>query len=340
MKNRSPLVSVVIPAYNVGDFLGATIESVFSQRVDEVEIIVIDDGSTDNTANVMDSYANRIHSIRQDNCGVAAARNVGLKYASGEFVAFLDGDDIWNPDNLGVKLAVLERNPEIAGVFGDFEIFDSNTTLHERGLRNLYPVFSRNNWGVSDIFDRRDLIGIRPDGQVTSYSGNIFGSLFLGNFILTSTLVIRRSVFAEVGHFKEQLWTNEDYDFFLRLARDTELAYVDAPLVRYRRHTNQLTSKKNIVKILRAVKQILAGYESHFSVNNSARIFNKRYAQVLTELGKAELAIGRQKIARHNFLVAIRKGGLNTNRVAGVAFSLFPEFVRRLFLDRRRGSQH
>lgn len=339
MENRRPLVSVVIPAYNVGDFLGATIESVLSQGVDEAEIIVVNDGSADDTANVMDRYANRIHSIHQSNRGVAAARNAGLANANGEFIAFVDGDDIWNSDNLAVKLAVLEKNPEIDGVFGDFEIFDSSETLHERGLRNLYPIFNRNNWDVSDIFDRQELVGIRPDAQLTMHSGNVFESLFHGNFILTSTLVVRRSVVEQIGYFREQLLTNEDYEFFLRLARNSTLAYVDAPLVRYRRHTNQLTNKKNNVKILRAVKQILAENQSYFEAANCDRIFDKRYAQVLTELGKAELVVGRQQVARQNFLMAIRKDGLSTSRVAGIAFSLFPDFVWRFLLERRGGLQ-
>ena len=338
MAKRTPSISVVIPAYNVGEYLGETIESALSQRVENTEIIVVNDGSTDNTADVMRSFKDRIRPIHQENRGVASARNVGLKSAHGELIAFLDGDDIWHSDNLLIKKAILADNPGLGGVFGDFEIFESTTTIKESGIKHLYSVFVRNGWDVADLFSESSELKVRSGTHVQTYAGKVFGKLFLGNFILTSTLVLRRSVLDEVGLFNVKYATNEDYDFFLRLAKTTSLGFADVPMVRYRRHASQLTNKRNNLRILRAVEQILAGYEDHFKVGCDVRVYMERHAHVLTELAKAELAVGRAQIARHKFAIAMRESGPTVDRVGGVFLSLLPERIRRLVFNHRRGS--
>ena len=335
MKTRSATISVVIPAYNVGKFLSESIDSALSQRTEGVEVIVINDGSTDETADVMHRYGSRIRSIHKENQGVASARNMGLKNASGEFIAFLDGDDIWKPNNLKIKTAFLRQNPDIEGVFGDFEIFDSGDTLKESGIKHLYPIFRRNDWDVSDVFGGCNVLRVEPDVQLRTYVGNIFAKLFYGNFILTSTLVLRRSILDEIGIFDERFNTNEDYDFFLRLAGANLLGFVDVPLVRYRRHETQLTSRRNIVSVLRAVEKILAKYEQQFDAKGDVLSYKKRHAQVLTELAKAELAVGRRKIARQRFAEAVRENGLSIQRVGGLVFSVLPRRIQKLLLDNR-----
>jgi hypothetical protein len=230
-------------------------------------------------------------------------------------IAFLDGDDIWHSENLMIKKAILADDPGLGGVFGDFEILESTATMKESGIKHLYSVFGRNGWDVADLFSNSSELKVRSGTHVQTYAGNVFDKLFLGNFILTSTLVLRRSVLEDVGLFDVQYATNEDYDFFLRLAKTTSLGFADIPMVRYRRHASQLTNKRN-----------------------NLRVFMERYAHVLTELAQAELAVGRGQIARHKFVSAIRENGPTVDRVGGVFLSLLPERIRRLVFNHRRGS--
>ena len=112
--SKSYCISVVIPAFNVGKFIARTLDSVLAQTRAADEIIVVDDGSTDNTAEVVRSYGTKVNFIQQDNAGASTARNTGIKAAQSEWVAFLDGDDEWLPEKLEVQLSLPERNPEWA----------------------------------------------------------------------------------------------------------------------------------------------------------------------------------------------------------------------------------
>ncbi|MFC1575591.1 glycosyltransferase family 2 protein [Gemmatimonadota bacterium] len=112
------LVSVVLPAFNCAEFLGDAIESVVAQRYGPMEVIVVDDGSTDDTPQVIESYEDRIVSRRQANAGVASARNLGLKMAAGEYVAFIDGDDLWPQDKLAIHMAAMGADPELEMTIG------------------------------------------------------------------------------------------------------------------------------------------------------------------------------------------------------------------------------
>src|SRR5690349_13432849 len=101
--NQQPLISVIVPVYNGSDFLSEAIDSIRQQMYGSIEIIVVDDGSTDSTPQIIESFANSIQSIRQDNAGPAAARNAGIRLAHGEVIGFLDADDLWPPDKLKIQ---------------------------------------------------------------------------------------------------------------------------------------------------------------------------------------------------------------------------------------------
>jgi glycosyltransferase involved in cell wall biosynthesis len=120
---RAPSVSVVIPCFNAAAFLATAVESVIRQRGDPIEIIVVDDGSTDETASIALSFGSAVKLLRQPNAGIGAARNAGLALAGGEIVAFLDADDLWTDNSLAARLMVLQASPDIDGVFGQCEQF-------------------------------------------------------------------------------------------------------------------------------------------------------------------------------------------------------------------------
>jgi glycosyltransferase involved in cell wall biosynthesis len=220
--NIKPLVSAVIPTYNRSHYVAQAVVSVLKQTYGTVEIIVVDDGSTDDTADVLSPYSGNIHYIYQSNEGVAIARNKGIRAARGELVAFLDADDLWLPRKLEFQMQYLERSKTAGLIHTNALYLDAAT-----GLRH----------------ERR--------ATVDPYEGECYARLFLGNRITTSSVLLRRECLEKVGAFDENIRkaSTEDYDLWIRIARYYEFAYVKEPLVLYRLHPN------NAVKDLRTLMQ-------------------------------------------------------------------------------------
>ena len=292
-----PKISVVIPCYNGEDFIGAALASVYAQSFSDYEVIVVDDGSTDGTREVIAPYLNRLRYHYQENQGLAVARNVGLKLACGDYITYLDADDIWEPDNLRVKHEVLVRFPGIGGVFSEFSIFDVTGELHSHGSKCLFPFFSRTARDYADIFEERHLLPL-DDYSVTVYVGNILNSLFFGNFILPTSMVFSRALASQVGEFCPHMRTQQDYEYWLRFSRCHRFAFVDHVLVRYRRHPDQLTHHSNIERILHAVNEIVDGYQEEFRMQGRAHIFGRRKAELLANLAKVRHRQARVQEAR------------------------------------------
>lgn len=203
-----PLVSVVMPAYNAAPWIAETLESVLTQTFQDFEVIVVDDGSTDDTAAVVARFA-RVRCIRKPNGGPASARNVGIRAAQGEYVAFLDSDDLWLPDKLRLQIDLLQESG-LAWAYSDAYAFDEETR------RTLF-IFSR----------------VRRQ-----YSGDVLEQLFLADFIPMPTPIVRRKVFDQVGYFDESdaLHYAEDWDMWLRIAAYFPIGLVKRPLAQYRVH--------------------------------------------------------------------------------------------------------
>lgn len=202
-----PLVSVVMPAYNAEAFVGSAIESVLAQTYRRLELIVVDDGSTDRTAAVVEGYGERVRYVRQRNAKQAAARNNGVRHAQGEIVAFIDADDVWRPDKLQQQLALLARDPGLGFVYCDAEHID----VEGRYLRS------------------------QPGGR----RGRILRDVLLGEPIgglCGSTVLMPRARFEEIGGFDESLSPCEDTDLFWRVAARYPVDFVPKPLVQYRLH--------------------------------------------------------------------------------------------------------
>ena len=211
-------------------------------------MIVVDDGSTDGTRRLLEPYGDRIRYHYQTNQGLAVARNTGLGLASGEYLTYLDGDDAWEPHNLEVKAAVLARFPDVGGVFSEFSIFGSGKD-QPRGTRQTFPFFERTGFGYSDLFAEKHPVEV-AGASADLYVGNVFEKLFLGNFILPTTMVFHRERALATGQFRAHMRTQQDYEYWLRFSRQHRFAFIDAPLARYRRHPQQLTNFRNIERIL------------------------------------------------------------------------------------------
>jgi glycosyltransferase involved in cell wall biosynthesis len=210
----TPAVTVLMPAYDAARFIGEAIESVLAQTFSHWELVVVDDGSTDGTREVVAAYDDpRIRLLTTEHSGLpAVARNRGLASSRSPHVAFLDADDLWRPHKLARQLAVLKSRPEVGLVYTNFE------QLRAGALEPVVPLP-----GLTE-------------------SGPQFERLAVGNYIANSSVLLRRNLLARHGQFDEDpfLRGTEDFELWLRLAPHTTFAYVEEPLLIYRLHDRNL----------------------------------------------------------------------------------------------------
>jgi len=234
------LVSVLIPTYNRAYILGKALDSVLAQSYRPIEVIVVDDGSTDGTRELVAGYGDQVRYIHQPNAGLAVARNTGLKAARGEFIALQDSDDQWTPWKLSAQVALMHRLPELALVWTDMTAVDADgKVLRERHLATMYDVYRK--LPCEQFLDRQGLLGALwpeapPEVASARYRyGDIFSPMFLGNLVHPPVALMRREALARTGGLDETFaWTCEDYEFFWRVSRQGMGALIEAPGMLYR----------------------------------------------------------------------------------------------------------
>jgi len=231
---KPPLVSVIVPAYNVAGFIGDALNSVLAQTFTDYEIIVINDGSPDTEAleKVLAPYMSRIVYLKQENRGVSAARNTGIKAARGSLIAFLDGDDVWLPHYLEVQVARIQADPTIDVLYPNVQMFGGSSE------------------------DGEEFMTICPSsGEVT------FERLLLQECNVSNCSIARKETIVRAGMFDESLRSVEDFDLWLRVIKGGgRISYHRDVLARYRRRSGSLTAdpiwlSEHILEVLRKVKQ-------------------------------------------------------------------------------------
>jgi glycosyltransferase involved in cell wall biosynthesis len=210
-------VSVIIPTYNSGPLVVEAVDSVLAQSHPAAEVIVVDDGSTDDTPGRMQRFAGRITYIRQANARVAAARNTGLERATGEAIAFLDADDVWHPRKLERQVAALSRHPQIGLLATDLTAWPG--PLSEDNAVELEPI-----------------------EEVT------LDRLLVFNPLATSSILVRREVIDRAGPFDTDLFGPEDYDLWIRCTRIAATAVLRMPLTGYRDTTGSLSKQAETMR--------------------------------------------------------------------------------------------
>lgn len=232
------LVSIIIPTFNRAGMLREAIESALGQTYSRYEILVVDDGSTDDTESVVSAYGGPVRYVKRENGGVGAARNTGLAMARGDLVAFLDSDDMWKPSKLEVQVRLFERLPRVGLVFSEFEVLKDDGRRVPRGSRTwLAPGRC-----IERFYERADPLAsydIAVDGlsrDVVVHTGNIYRALLDEGLVLTSTAVVRRDAMPTDSWFPEGIQLYEDWDFFARVARVHDAAFVDVETTVNRGH--------------------------------------------------------------------------------------------------------
>lgn len=281
------VVSVVIPTYNAQAYLADTLASVRDQTMRDVEVVLVDDGSTDDTLRIARDFGTSIDLtiIPQANSGPSAARNSGINAARGRYCAFIDSDDTMHPTRLADQAALLDTEPDLGLVYSDLETFDDNGTIH-----STRRAFSNPRQGM------------------------ILDDLLLDNFITTSTVMAPRERLIEAGLFDSKRRVSEDFDLWLRMACRWRIGFIDRPLVRYRRRPGSLSDDK-----LRTGESALDVIQSFWKAHpDYARLHpelvRRSLARHLLAVGSAAANQRRRRLALSYLARALRleAGNLNT----------------------------
>jgi glycosyltransferase involved in cell wall biosynthesis len=295
-------VSVIIPAYNKADFTIRTVESVLKQTYRNIEIIVIDDGSTDNTKEKLKCFGGKIKYIYKENGGACSARNLGIEQSSGEYIALLDCDDIYYPKKIERSVLCLESDPDYGFISTDSYFIDENDNI----------------------------VSIWPGPQQPP-SGWIFSRILIDNLICNSTVLVKKACFQKVGYFDEKIFICADYDMWLRLAEIFKAGYVSEKLTGYRISDNYTFS--NIEQSLEEAiylikKKIKKGYIQSTAIQN--RIYSRIYYSHAIYFG----ASGKSEKAAEYFLKAAKSSVFNQKMpfiIAGLALSyIWPQKLHKV----------
>jgi glycosyltransferase involved in cell wall biosynthesis len=282
-----PSVSVIIPTYNGGKYILDAVNSVLRQTHAPLEIIVVDDGSREDILQVLSPVSRHITYIRQDNAGPAAARNRGIRAAKGEFIAFLDDDDLWHPTKLEAQMRRMHGAPDC-------------------GLVYSYPILIDENGSI--IFNELPR---------TCPSGYVYYDFLRQNRINTSsTVLLRASVLDRVGFFDENLYVCEDYDLWLRISRDHKVIFCSEAVIFYRQSTTGV-SKNNynhlngcLYVMNKTVEQLIKGSQ-HFDKKSIDAMNENLRNTFRTFAYKVYYGNGDRIGARHLLAAALRRGPRN-----------------------------
>jgi glycosyltransferase involved in cell wall biosynthesis len=265
-----PKVSVIIITYNRSELLRAAIRSVLEQSYQDFELLVVDDASSDNTAEVVQGFDDkRIRYIRHEtNKREAEARNTGVQNSTGEYIAFLDDDDEWLPKKLERQVELLDNSPRAVG-------------------------------GVYTGFIKMETTGKIVVQIVPSKRGNILHDMFTQNWIGTpSTVLLRKECFEKVGLFDKGIVFGPDYDMWIRISKEFQFDYIVDPLVKYYVHDNKLSTNCEIM--IKGMEAINRKYDQFFAL--SSRNYSYRYLG----LGVYYCYSGDMKKGRENLLKAMK----------------------------------
>ncbi|MBD2778357.1 glycosyltransferase family 2 protein [Iningainema tapete] len=265
-----PKISVVVPAYNAESTILATIESIQKQTFSDLEIIVINDGSKDRTVELVNTVKDsRLKVFSYENGGLPVARNRGISRATGEYISFIDSDDLWTPNKLADQLAALQKRPEAGVAYSWTSVMDENAQVFYSGT----PVFCE---------------------------GDVYPDLLVCNFIASgSNILVRREAIEETGEFDPTLRSAEDWDYSLRLARKWHFVVVPKAQILYRKSTGAMSSKIDVMEkyglmVLDKEFQVVPPHLQHLKKRGQATVYEYMAELALRYASPAEKA---QKIA-------------------------------------------
>ena len=288
-----PKVSIILPTYNRAHLLGRAMQSVINQTYQDFELIVVDDGSKDDTKDLALRFVSKkIKYIRnRENMGVSAARNIGIKLALGEYISFQDSDDVWVPDKLEKQIRFLETaQPEVGIVHAGRYIFDNNKKIY---------------W---------------PPDRLHPKEGDVFGRLIRTNFMSAPISLNKKECFSKAGLFNENLRALEDWELFIRFSRYFHFGYINEPLMEVYKQPDSLMKKLDVCT--EAYKKIMELHFEDISKQGEAVLATHYF-----RLGHLLCSQGELNKGRHYFIRSIKTYSLAFKAPTAFIISLFGEKV-------------
>lgn len=287
---NQPPVSVIIPNYNYGRFVRQAIESALAQTYSNIEIVVVDDGSNDDSEEVLTSFAGKIKWIKQTNQGVSAARNRAVAESGGEILAFLDADDVWLPEKIEKQVAVFSSDENIGLVHCGLVDFDDAGNLLAEHLDGMSGAVSR------------DLLAYRR-------------SVILGG---GSAAVVTRKAFDKSGGFDINLRIGEDWEFYYRVAKNFSVGFVPEILLKYRIHSNN-SFAGNRSSVARMETDMLLAYDKIFAAadEDEKKIKNDCYGRMHAIIAGSYFRIGEYSKFLEHAIKSVRYSPKNLTQFAG-----------------------
>lgn len=307
--SSTPKVSVVIPVRNGRDYLQEALDSVLQQSFSDLELLLINDGSTDGDYERYALLDPRIRVIHLTGTGVSRARNVGMAQSRGELIAFLDADDVWFPGKLEAQVRYFGAHPDVGVVFGKF-------------IR--WPALPGGGFAPAGTLtqDVSELCKAEEER-----SGWLYTRLLDGLLVGMNTAVVRRSVYEAIGGFNESMRQGEDYDLWLRASRVAEMHSLDGPVALYRIHPasamHRLSAQNHLANLLKAAS-MRWGLAGPGGDSLSEAVFLRRLSQVDFDHAYSHFWRGDRRVARQSFWRAMRRGYRPVRCAAYVALTLLP----------------
>ncbi len=273
-----PKVTVVIPVYNGERFLGESIASVLAQSFHDYEILCVDDGSTDGSATLLKQYGERIRVVRQENAGQSAARNAGVKLARGQYIAFLDQDDLWYPSKIKSQVAILESEPDVVLVHCDFDRINERGDMLQQG---------------AGLIERASALA--------SSMGHLIGEAL----IFPSAMMIRKDVYERIGGFHHELQGFEDFDLIARLRQRGRFVMVEERGMAYRMHGGGFTRAGGI-HIIRSREKFLRRMQTLYNSDRKRNvILQQMLADCYSDWGIHEVRSGNKQEGRRKLVQSL-----------------------------------
>jgi glycosyltransferase involved in cell wall biosynthesis len=274
------LVSVIVTCFNAGDFVSKAVDSAIAQTHSQLEIIVIDDGSTDDSQQLLQKYGSKIKYERQPNRGLSAARNRGISIANAKYIAFLDADDVWVKEKIELQMDLFHRHPNVGLVHTDFYFVDEQSGRCWQRM---------DDWGGAFV-------------------GQCYRRLFLGNQLCVSSVLVRRACLPGANPFDEKIQrpTVQDYELWLTMAKGTDFGFIDRPLVYYRKHEHN--ASKNMRAMIEDELYVLHKHSTGLRplcVGMSGDTINERLHQLYFDLGCLAWNEGRLNCSKTQLIHAL-----------------------------------
>ncbi|HET9652221.1 MAG TPA: glycosyltransferase [Usitatibacter sp.] len=292
-------VSFVIPAYNAAATIVPAVESCLAQTWRDCEVIVVDDGSRDDTACRLAPLQDRITVRHKLNGGVASARNFAMREATGEFIAWLDADDIAHPERVELCMRAMQQRPDVVLVSTDFSAFRDGEPDYEASHLESYYRMARLAGGAPGLYDESAPIDEADGARGRLFVGDAYRRLVQGNFVHFGTALLRRSAWERAGELDESLRYGCEYDHLIRVARLGRFAFIDRPLTRYRRSDGQLSHLSSggrmpldTIAVLDKLRR-----EDPALARRERALLRGRYAGAFLEAAEMSIGAGRVRAA-------------------------------------------